>query len=367
METKKYSQLNATLALAKSSLKATFRNPSVVVFSIIFPLIFIVVFGFIGSGGSSLSLAVKNGTDTESPIYKAIEGIETIKIEKYDSEQTLNDDLQKGHLDGLLYITKSGDQPAPKYDVKLTTSEASPQNGALLQSIISGIVDKTNLAAFQKQGLPVSFSNDKVSGRKFKTIDFILPGQLGFSLLNIGVIGTAFLFLSLRETLVLKRFFATPIKKSGIILGQTISRLIFSLIQVAVIVGVGTIFMGYTLVHGFSTLLSMLVLSIIGLLVFMGFGFIISGIAKNNDAVAPLSNIVTLPQFLLGGTFFPIEAFPSWLQPISKGVPIYYLNDALRKVAFEGANLWQVHYQIGILLLWGIVVYLAAVKFFKWE
>ena len=99
----------------------------------------------------------------------------------------------------------------------------------------------------------------------------------------------------------------------------------------------------------------------------MGFGFAVSGIAKNESAVPPIANIITLPQFLLSGTFFSISAFPDWLQPICKALPLTYLNDAMRKVAFEGASLFSVGNQIGIVALWGVAVYILAVKVFKWE
>jgi ABC-2 type transport system permease protein len=109
------------------------------------------------------------------------------------------------------------------------------------------------------------------------------------------------------------------------------------------------------------------VLAAIGLIIFMGFGFVISGVAKNESAVPPLSNIITLPQFLLSGTFFATTAFPLWLQSISKVLPLTYLNDAMRKVAFEGAGLNEVTHQLLILGIWFILIYAIAVKTFKWE
>ena len=89
--------------------------------------------------------------------------------------------------------------------------------------------------------------------------------------------------------------------------------------------------------------------------------------ARNDSAIPPFANLITMPQFLIGGTFFSIEAFPKWLQPISKAMPLTHLNTAMRNVAFEGQNLWDVRMEIGILLLWGIAVYIVAVKVFKWE
>ena len=111
----------------------------------------------------------------------------------------------------------------------------------------------------------------------------------------------------------------------------------------------------------------MLTLATMGIIVFMGFGFVVSGIAKSESTIPPISNIITLPQFLLSGTFFSIDNFPSWLQPISRALPLTYLNDAMRQVAFEGAGLWDVKQQILIILLWGIGIYAVAIKTFKWE
>jgi ABC-2 type transport system permease protein len=83
--------------------------------------------------------------------------------------------------------------------------------------------------------------------------------------------------------------------------------------------------------------------------------------------IPPVANIVTLPQFLLAGTFFSIDVFPAWLQPICRVLPLTHFNDAMRKIAFEGAHLGNCLPEIGVLVLWGVVVYAVAVKVFKWE
>src|SRR6187431_3664993 len=105
----------------------------------------------------------------------------------------------------------------------------------------------------------------KIEGRPYRTIDFILPGQLGFSLLSAGVFGVAFIFFSLRQTLVLKRFFATPIKRSYIVFGEALSRVIFQMSTAIIIIGVGHFLFKFTLVHGFETFLSIMALSFIAL------------------------------------------------------------------------------------------------------
>jgi len=111
----------------------------------------------------------------------------------------------------------------------------------------------------------------------------------------------------------------------------------------------------------------MLVLCALAMMIFMGFGFVVSSVAKSESTIPPFSNLITLPQFLLAGTFFSIDNFPKWLQPVCRILPLTYLNDALRKIAFDGANLFAVKMDILVLLIWGIVIYFFAARLFKWE
>ncbi len=363
-----YSQLRAMLAITRASFRSITRSPSAIVFTLLFPLIFIVVFGFIGgNGGVHLDVAVAKKCDRKNPIYYQAHFIPTIGLieDMTDSEQMIA--LGKGRIDAILTISAVNKDSADHFEVTLQTSDASMEKGIIVKSILEHLVDKANIQAAGLKHPMAELHETTIKGREYKTIDFILPGQLGFSLLSTGVFGTAFVFFNLRQTLVIKRFFATPIRKPYIVLGEAISRLIFALLGSVFLLAIGRFAFGYTLIHGLSTALLMLLLCALGLIVFMGFGFVVSGIAKSESTIPPLANIVTIPQFLLSGTFFSIQAFPSWLQPVCNVLPLTYLNDAMRKVAFEGASLFDISHQIGIILLWGVIVYALAVKFFRWE
>jgi ABC-2 type transport system permease protein len=111
----------------------------------------------------------------------------------------------------------------------------------------------------------------------------------------------------------------------------------------------------------------MIILSFLGLVVFMGFGYIISGIAKNQNVIPIYANLFMFPQYFLSGTFFPKSALPEGLQSIIRFLPLTALNDALRKISFEGDHLWNVGPEILILVVWGIVAYVIATKVFRWE
>ena len=359
-----YSHTKATLALAKASFRSIMRSPSAVVFTLAFPLIFILVFGFLGGGGTKLDIAITPQSDLQNPIIVSLEKMPIIRLTKNDNLSNINKSLEKGNYDALITVEKNKNG-VPSYFTTVKYTSASLDKGNILKSILNELSYKLNTQNIKPTVTEIKSST--VNGRLYRTIDFILPGQLGFSLLSTGVFGTAFVFFSLRQNLVIKRFFATPVKRSSIVLGEGIARIGFALLGALIIILIGHFFFNFTLVNGLTTVTNMLILATMGVIVLMGFGFVVSGIAKSESTIPPIANMITLPQFLLSGTFFSIDAFPTWLQPISRALPLTYLNDAMRKVAFEGAGLWEVKHQMLIILIWGIVIYSVAVKTFKWE
>lgn len=357
------------LAITKASLRSIFRSPSAVIFSIAFPLIFILVFGFLSSGGNiNVNVAMNPTSDTSNPVYAVIKNVSGFKFIQGDTAK-IQSELSKGRITALLNIKSTGNSASP-YIIDIVSSDAAnPQNIQLVKSILNSVISSLNTKTYT--GVPtiatVNNTIRKVPGRIYRTIDFILPGQLGFSLLSAGVFGVAFLFFNLRQQLVLKRFYATPIRRLYIISGEALSRVIFQLITAIIIIGIGHFAFKFTLVHGWVTFASIMILSFIALILFMGFGFIVSGVAKNESTIPPFANLITLPQFLLAGTFFSIDNFPSWLQPICNILPLTHFNAAMRNISFEGASISSSWNDISVLLIWIVVVYAVAYKIFKWE
>jgi ABC-2 type transport system permease protein len=349
----RYSQFTAMFAIARASFRSITRSPSAVVFTLLFPLIFILVFGFLQNRGVEFDLGVHHSSEKNNVLYKVLQQTEGLRLIENKNDDILYKDLEKGRIDAIVKIRMNADTAGPRFFIDVETSAASIDNGAVLKSVLENLVNKLNLKDQKPSSLVAEIRSSQVPGRKYSRIDFILPGQLGFSILSTGVFGTAFVFFNFRQTLVIKRFFATPIKRPFILLGEALSRLVFAMLGATFIISIGYFAFGFTLVHGVQTALSMLLLSAIGLIIFMGFGFIISGLARNESMIPPLANIITLPQFLLSGTFFPVEAFPSWMQPVCKALPLTYLNDALRKVAFEGAGLTDIGLQLLVLFVLG--------------
>jgi ABC-2 type transport system permease protein len=356
------------LAVVKASLIATFRSPQSIFFSLFFPIVLIWIFGSLAGGGSaSVDVAFEKKVDTENLVYRQLKSnpfLHFVDATKKDVE----DELRKGRIAAVINIEKNTDSAvrAP-YLVHLRTSSASQKDFALLESVLSNVIHGIDEQAYPDKKTIATVSQSQIAGRKYRMIDFFLPGMIGFSLIGAAVFGIAFSFYSFRETLVLKRMYSTPIKRQYILLGESISRILFQLLTVVVLIAFGYYAYNFTLARGIVTFMDMLVLSAVGLLVFMGFGFFISGIAKNQTVIPIYANLFMFPQYFLSGTFFPKTALPEALQGVIQFLPLTALNDAMRNVAFEGSSLLSTWPQLLIMAVWALIIYTITTKVFRWE
>lgn len=362
-----YSNAQAMRSLIKASLQAILKTPSAIFFAFAFPLVFILVFGFMGGGSSfSIKVAAAPGSDTTNQLYATLHKVQVLKWSDKDSA-TVKKLLKDGDIVATLAIEPQPIGSKPEYKIVINAASSEVDKAEQLKSILSGIIQMQD-PEIKKREEAIAAINLKVSAvRDYKTIDFILPGQLSFSLLASGVFGTAFVFFNLRQTLVLKRFFATPVRKEIIVVSEGIARMLFQLVSVIVIISLGYFVFGFTLSNGLITFVNMFLICALSILIFMGFGFIVGSVSKSDATIPIVSNLIVMPQMLLSGTFFSIDNFPHWMQPFCRALPLSFLNDALRKMSFDGANLWTVKMDVVALLIWGVVIYAVAGKTFKWE
>src|SRR6185436_7390629 len=177
----------------------------------------------------TVKIALTNPADTNNFLMKngllknrSIRLVSDLKKEKAMSE------VGKGNIAAIIQIdsTPVGNS-FYQYILKATTSSASMDRFPILQAQLGEVIRQADEKVFPDRRTVAKIVREKdIPGREYKTIDFILPGQLGFSLLSAGVFGVAFMFFSLRNTLVLKRFFATPTNRTFIILGEGLSRVL---------------------------------------------------------------------------------------------------------------------------------------------
>ena len=366
---KPYSQSKALWAITRASFKAIFAQPISIVFSLLFPIIFILIFGAFGNNGvPTQKIAIRPGSDTINAMFDSLKANKFVRLVRYADTATMRDELEKGKLTGILFIEPIPDTAAKtRYLVHLQSSSASGTSLHLFLQSLENLTNKIEIAHVAPHDKQYIVQPEIIEGQKYRQIDFILPGQLGFSILFSTLFGIAFTFFTLREQLVLKRFYASPVKRINILLGIGISRLFFQLVNIVVLILFGYFFLNFTLQHGALTFAEMVLLSVVMLFLLMGVGLIFSSVAKS-DAIIPLFiNLFGFPQMLLSGTFFPITVFPPWLQDICYFLPLTQFNDAMRKISFEGLHLYDTWREIGILGIWIVVIYIVLAKVIRWE
>lgn len=351
--------------MTKYFFLAQTRNPGTFAFGFLFPVVFISIFGLIGNTPETLTIGIPSNTNLNSPIIKTVEHQKYVQT-TIAPESQLALMMKQGKLSGIVSANQTAQSPA-KYAVSVITSVGNPQEAAGVVALLNGIVDHANLSAAGVTNPSISIKQEQLPGQAQRYIDFALPGQIGFALLSTAIFGTVFGLIYLKKALVLKRMFATPTRAMTILLAQGASRLIMAILQTLLILILGIVVFKFYLPHGLITFAELLVMSMIALIAFLGFGYFMAGLVNDENAAGPMVNLVTLPQFLLSGTFFPITSLPNWLQPIASVLPLSFFNAAVRKITTEGGDFYQtIPYMLG-LIIWGAVMYILAAKTFKWE
>jgi ABC-type multidrug transport system permease subunit len=200
------------------------------------------------------------------------------------------------------------------------------------------------------------------SGARY--IDFLIPGLIGLNLMGSGMWSLGFAIVSARGRKLLKRFAATPMRRSHYLLSFILSRLIFLSLEVAALVGFARLVFG-VVVRG--ALFDFAVCAVVGALAFSGLGLLVAARPRTVEGLSGLMNLVMLPMWLLSGTFFSAARFPQWFQPIINALPLTALNAVMRAVMNDGVPLVSHWAQLAIVLAWGVVSFVVALRIFRWQ
>ena len=194
-------------------------------------------------------------------------------------------------------------------------------------------------------------------------IDFLIPGLLGMNLMNSGMWGVGFALVEMRQRKLLKRFVATPMRRSDFLLALTSSRLILMVIEVGLLLSFGVLVF-HMPVQG--SILSVVLLGSLGAVAFGGVGLLTACRAQKIESVSGLINLVMMPMWIFSGVFFSYQRFPAITHPFIKALPLTALNDALRATILEGATLGSQSGRLLVLAIWGGVSFILALRWFRW-
>src|SRR4030088_1225637 len=218
-------------------------------------------------------------------------------------------------------------------------------------------------AAGRKDALITSAQSSSEPGSSY--IDFLIPGLLGMNLMNSGMWGVGFALVEMRQRKLLKRFVATPMRRSDFLLALTSSRLVLMVIEVGLLLGFGVLVF-HMRVQGWRSILSVLLLASVGAVTFGGVGLLTACRAQKIESVSGLINLVMMPMWIFSGVFFSYDKFPAMAHPFIKALPLTALNDALRATIIEGASLGSQSGRLLVLAVWGGVSFILTLRWFRW-
>jgi ABC-2 type transport system permease protein len=329
-------------------MRGFLREPAAFFWVFVFPMLISLALGvaFRNRELPELAVAVVDGpnADTLAPALESVDGLTVRRM----SEPVARDALRRGRV---ALVLLPGSPP------ELIT-DPMQADGRTARLMVADALERQN---GREDRLVMRSQQVTAPGSRY--IDFLIPGLLGFALMNSSLWGLGFALVEMRTGKLLKRLAATPMKRSTFLLSFLIGRTMLALAEILFFVIFARLFFD---VQMFGSTLAFIGLGLYGSASFAGLALLMCSRASNTSTASGLMNLITMPMTVLSGVFFSSGNFPDWLQPFIQLLPLTALNDALRAIMLDGASLLALWPQVLVLGVWGLVPFGIAVRYFKW-
>jgi ABC-type multidrug transport system permease subunit len=346
--------MHPLVQLLLARLREFIREPEAVFWAYVFPLVMVVALGlaFRGKPVESVGIDVVEGPQAEAVREMLRTRRELrVQIEPLDAARSR---LRVGRTELIVSLASGTSGTTYRYQYDPT------RPGSVLARNLAD--DALQRAAGRKDVL--ASANDEVTEPGSRYIDFLVPGLIGMGLMGGGLWGVGFAIVDMRIRKLLKRFLATPMRKGHFLSAMMLSRLLFMIPEIAVLLLFSRFLFG---VVNRGSYLAVALLIILGAFEFAGIGLLVASRAKTVEAVSGWMNLVMIPMWIGSGIFFSPERFPAWLQPVLQIIPLTPLISALRQVMQEGAPLIAIVDELGLVIGWGLGTFVLALKLFRWD
>jgi ABC-2 type transport system permease protein len=346
--------MTAFKSLTQAGIKGFVRDKATLFFSIVFPLMFLVVFGLIfGNTGTSKT---KMGVVGDGPVVQALTQTGVVDFTHY------------GSIDEAVKHVKEGDVPAMIAEtggtVTLRFAASDQTQAGLVQGLVSGVTDQVNLAATHQKPI-VALDSSQVEDSSLNAIQYLTPGILSWSVATSAVFGAALTLVSWRRKQVLRRLRLAPINPVVVLTSRLTVAVTLAIVQAAMFIGIASLpVFGLKLSGNWYLAIPVFLL---GILAFFSIGMLVGSFAKTEEAGTAAANIVVLPMAFLSGTFFPLDSAPSWLRAVSNVFPLRHMNDGLTDFLVRGRDASALLLPCSVLLGFMLVVGFIASRVFRWE
>ena len=329
------------------------REPEVIFWVCAFPLLLAIGLGiaFRNRPANVVSLAIVQGPgsqDAQALLARSPQH-STFKIHILNADEARNG-FRLGKFDLVI-------EPDGKGGLEYRYDPDRPES-VLAKSEVN---DALQAAADRKDNVATTAVTSSEPGSRY--IDFLIPGLLGMNLMNSGMWGIGFALVDMRQRKLLKRFVATPMRRTDFLLALASSRLILMIVEVGLLLVFGVLFFHMRVLGSIGAIA---LIGGLGSLTFGGVGLLTASRAQKIESVSGLINLVMMPMWIFSGVFFSYERFPAVIHPVIKALPLTALNDALRASILEGTPLLHQWPRLLIMVLWGGISFALALKWFRW-
>jgi ABC-2 type transport system permease protein len=350
-----------------ASARSFYRNRAALFWTLAFPVIFIVLFGSIFSGGTTrfaLAWVDNDQTAASERLRSGFEGVGVLEVNATDEADALAR-MRDGEYDAVLVVPAgSGAAIAAGDTVSLVlyTDPSASTASTVVTQTVGQVVGAMNQ---QLSGRPpaLAVETQPLQTQRITSAAYFVPSILAMALMQLGIFASIPL-VAQREKGILKRLSATPVSRLTVVFGDMFVRLGIAALQTALIVGIGAVLFGVAIV---GSALAVVGLIVLGALTFLGIGYVIASYARTEESANALTSVVQFPLMFLSGIFFPIAFMPGWLQPVAAFLPLTYLADALRQTMVGGAAYAPLWFDAAVLAGWLIGTFLISARFFRWQ
>lgn len=354
-EPNKRYRLSALKQMVQARLREFIRQPEAVFFVYFFPLLMVVVLGiaFRNQPIETFQVDVVEDEALDS-IAQLLESDEQFEVKRFPREES-RQRLRTGKTGLVLDKNTEGSDHA-----KFVFSYDPARPGSLVAK------ERVNAAIQVDAGRtdPIAINEKTQTEPGGRYVDFLVPGLLGMGLLGGGLWGVGFAIVDMRIRKSLKLLLATPMRRSDFLTGVMISRLLFMVPEMILLLVFSRYVFGVVI---YGNILAVIFLILFGSIMFSGLGLLIACRTKTLEAVSGLMNLAMLPMWTLSGIFFPYETFPEAFHPFIRALPLTALIDALRAVMLEGRSIFEMWAELLIMLAWSVGTFALALKFFRWR
>jgi ABC-2 type transport system permease protein len=355
------------------NIKELFRDKGGIFFTFLFPILLMLLFGFIFQDSDEtvydIHIQDLDGSELSENFTLVLKEMEAFKVREIKPERDVDEFIEDNDVDFVVVIPEGYERSIgssllgnTNETVNLTVKyDRSVQATQVKWSILNSILQEMNKQMSGGRDI-ILLEEDNVITDNFEYIDFFIPGVIGLTVMTGAVFGTIFGDLELRKKGVFRKLSTTPISRGEWILSNMVFQLFLAALASAEILLIGWIIFGSVLILNPI----FFVILIFEAFAFSGLAMLVVRFVKEPQAASALGNVITFPMMFLSGSFFSVDGFPEFLQVFAKILPLYYVNEGLRDAMLFN-NTSEAFSNMIPIAIFAVVVFILGVKLTSWK